>query len=112
MLLDANGQPINLEPRQPSDKSSETIGPQDQAPIDLAPGKASIVPQIGPTPIAAEPANEGSEDRTPKWKKRLEFSAAGIAIGLLLVNIFQLSATKNAADAAKRGADTARQKTT
>jgi hypothetical protein len=52
-------------------------------------------------------SEDKTKDTTPQWKKNLEFIAAGIGIGLLVVNIFQMCTTNKAADAAKRAVDIA-----
>lgn len=47
------------------------------------------------------------QDNTPRWKKRAEIVAVGVAAGLLIVNIFQMFATQKAADSAEKSANVA-----
>jgi hypothetical protein len=60
-----------------------------------------VAPKIPPTPVS-QTITYRCEHETPKWKKRLEYAAVFIALGLLLVNIFQMRATQTAADVASK----------
>ena len=50
---------------------------------------------------------EAPNDNTAPWRKRLEIGAFAVAVGLLMVNIYQAFSTQTAAEAAKSAADTA-----
>jgi hypothetical protein len=59
------------------------------------PIQVSIVAESKPAP-PAEPYSDTRKDNTPLWKKILEWGALLTAIGLLVVNIFQMMATQDA----------------
>jgi hypothetical protein len=50
----------------------------------------------------------GSKDDTPPWKKGLEIGAVLIALGILIVNLFQNCANQRAASAARDSANVAK----
>ena len=63
--------------------------------------ESSIVSNVPPSP-SADSGTNNCKDRTPWWKKLLEWTAVLTGVGLLLVNIGLWKATKKAADAAKQ----------
>jgi hypothetical protein len=82
-------------------ESSETIRPRDKE-DRLSRSNFIVAPasrqQFQP---------DRRKDNTPHWKKRAEIAAMIIALGLLIVNIFQMSATQRAADSAEKSAKVA-----
>ena len=74
---------------------------------NLTPMESQIVSHIPPPPTDPPPTAQGTDDRTPPLKEYLEIGAVLIAFGLLVVNIFVLCATRKAADAATKAANTA-----
>jgi hypothetical protein len=89
--------------------TSKSVAPKQPTEIEdnLTFGQSGTVPHVPPSPPNSQPSAQSRQDTTPPWKKRLEYIAAGIGLGLLVVNVFQSCSTKNSADAAKSAADTA-----
>jgi hypothetical protein len=94
--------------KSPDDKGSEAISPQDYIHEEQKTRQPSpaLIPQIAP-PVKQEKYTERRKRHTPVWKKLVEGSVALGTIGLLVVNYFQLSATLDAAKAAKKSSETA-----
>jgi len=111
MEFDQFGRPIRSITYDVAQDSGESVGIPQQPNVerDFAPRQTSVVSQPHPPSIPQIPPANEARDNTPQWKKRLEYVAAGIGIGLLIVNFFQLRATKKSADAARSAADTATQ---
>ena len=93
----------------PLHKPSEPVTPVEASEIETptTKGPSEIVSHIPPTPSYPPEPNYQRRDHTPTWKKVLEYIAVAIALGLLVVNIFQMSATRDAANAAKTAAEAA-----
>jgi hypothetical protein len=87
---------------------SKPIHPQDTADHKCGSSRAKVdvVSQVPPPPSERNDTNR-SKDPTPRWKKIAEIAVAVSTLGLLIVNIFQSRATRDAADAAKNAADSA-----
>jgi hypothetical protein len=102
---------LNSKPSESTEQRSETVHPDDGTNLEsnLASGTPQIISHIPPPPNDTPRIDQGSDDHTPPWKKRLECAAILIAFGLLVVNIIALCATKKSADAAKSSAETAGQ---
>jgi hypothetical protein len=82
--------------------------PQDRSANDTAPqSEPTLIAQVRSGPKQTEYAKR-RERHTPLWKKLVDSSAAIATVGLLIVNLFSLKATKKAADAAKESADLTR----
>src|ERR1700674_5619813 len=90
------------EPREPvaPNDAPEIKNPTTQGPSEVV----SHIPQSPPNP--PKPYDQRG-DHTPTWKKVLEYIAVAIALGLLVVNIFQMHYTGKAAEAAKSASETA-----
>jgi hypothetical protein len=93
----------------PDQNCSEAVPPQDTPQKESGHGKtdSSIVAQIPPTPCQHNHSDRRKDD-TPAWEKAAIISVAIGTIGLLAVNIFQMQATQDAAIAAARAADIAK----
>jgi hypothetical protein len=65
----------------------------------LSPSSRSIGAENGISPTA-HTITYKCEHETPPWKKKLEYAAVVVALGLLLINIFLWCATKKSADTA------------
>jgi hypothetical protein len=94
--------------RAPKEKSSETVLPNNK------PDEESVNRQIHPTAISQVPSlppqqnqPDRNTDNAPAWEKWAAISIAAGTIGLLVVNIFLMSSTKKAANAATSAAETA-----
>jgi hypothetical protein len=72
-----------------------------------APPREPSIAGVPPPPTQPTDPNRGDRRRTPWWKKVLDFAPPLITFGLLLVNIYQMRATKEAANAAESAARTA-----
>jgi hypothetical protein len=94
---------------EPEQAPGGTVAPQKTADEKSPPaeGQSLVVPHVPPTPPNPPPTHHGRQDNTPPWKKKVEIGALGVAILLLIVNIFQMCGTQKAADAAKSAAETA-----
>ena len=81
---------------------SESVHAQDTTKQKSAspPKEPAIISDIPISPSTNQDT-KGSENGTPLWKKVLEYTAIFVALGLLVVNIFQMRATKKAAKAAE-----------
>jgi hypothetical protein len=96
---------------KPKHKGSKPIAPH-LSPQENSGNPASIpASNLPPTPSQGKRPT-GGKYNTPIWKKILESAAVWIALGLLVVNIFQSCATQKAAKAAedsvKQARDTSR----
>jgi hypothetical protein len=100
------------DPSHPIEDGSKAVEPQKTASPESGFGQPdpAIAPQVPPSP-AQEHQPERRKDNTPAWKKTAEIAAILIAGGLLVVNIFALSAAKKAANAAQSAAKTASDQT-
>jgi hypothetical protein len=83
--------------------SGEPVHPQDSTEVkrNLAPRQSVIITNIPPAPPQSHIPKWG-KDETPPWKKGAEIAAVAIALGLLIVNIFQMRSTQKSADSADR----------
>lgn len=86
------------ESSAPNKNSGESIHPQDSTTNENqnVSTNLSLITNATPTPPNSDNANGGKRN-TPFWEKL----AVLIALGLLIVNIFQMRATQKSADAAK-----------
>jgi hypothetical protein len=92
----------NSESGESSNNAGESVHPQDipKPETGLAPARQTLIVK---SPLDETKSDTKSQKGTPVW----EIAAVLIALGLLVVNIFQLRANKRAANAAKSAADTA-----
>lgn len=81
--------------RAPIQESSESVCPEDtpEEKNRYRHTEPATISQIPPTPAQQNPTDRKKDD-TPLWKKIIEIAALPIAIGLLLVNFFQLRLTQ------------------
>jgi hypothetical protein len=88
---------------QPEQDPGEAIAPKKNTEIEdpLAVRQSETVPHIPPSPTNSPQSPAASQDNTPPWKKKLEIVAIVVAVGLLIVNIFQMWATQKAANATR-----------
>jgi hypothetical protein len=90
----------------PNDDSGESICRED-TPKQKSDGSQSFSTSTGPftihSPTDPSRAEDSSGHKTPWWEKAAVF----VALGLLVVNTFQMCATKKSADAATKAANTA-----
>jgi hypothetical protein len=86
----------------PGQDPSETIPPQDTPTPESRQGEigSSVGSQI-PPPLSLQNQSDMRKDNTPLWEKGAAITIAAGTIGLLVINIFLLRATKQSADAAK-----------
>lgn len=79
----------------PNDKTGETVHPQDTPEPEGENGQAGLGgPLAIHPPIDPNQPRNGSKHKTPFWEK----AAVVVAFGLLIVNFFQMRATKEAAE--------------
>jgi hypothetical protein len=91
--------------RTPDDKTHETISPLDRPASQAQSGQSRTVrPLVIDSSIDPGQSNKGSKRNTPVWEK----AAVLVALGVLIVNYFQMRSTEKAAAAAKEGAEIAR----
>jgi hypothetical protein len=88
------------ESPHPQDNTTETSGHGKGA----TPAVSELVPSVPEHPKTKTTCRP---DQTPWWKTLGEGVALFGGLGLLIVNIYQMSATRDAAQAAKSAADTA-----
>jgi len=81
--------------RAPIQENRKSVSPQEYTGEERSsrPFQSPIVAEIAPAPPHQSEAN-GRKNDTPLWKKVLEWGALGVAIGLLVVNIFQFRLTR------------------
>jgi hypothetical protein len=93
----------------PNQDVGKTIPPQDSTgeESNCRQFQSAIVSEMRPSP-PKDTGTDKRKDHTPLWKKLIEWGTLLVAIGLLVVNIYQMSATKKAANAAKDSVDIAR----
>ena len=86
----------------PTEKGRESIHPKDNPRPETALGslQVPITTQVPPTP-AEHYHSDRRKDNTPRWKKRTEIVAVGIAFGLLVANGFVTVGTWKAANATR-----------
>src|SRR5438094_2899912 len=95
--------------KSPINKAVEPIAPANRANAESnrARHEPSVIPDIPPSP-SQDARSYRREDRTPRWKKVLEWTAVLTGIGLLAVNIGLWKATKKSANAANQAANAAK----
>jgi hypothetical protein len=86
---------------EPDKNTGEPISPENAANVEssLALVQSAAIPHAPPPPANPPQATSTPNDNTPPWKKKLEITAIFVAIGLLVVNIIQLTVyTRQAKD--------------